>query len=93
MVGMRGAHGDYAAASAQPPHLLEMDARRGSQRLQDEKSRAQSLEGESIAAKGAGSQRHRNKQSLEYILKTGLAGGLAGSAVWFPFSARIERHY
>ena len=27
----------------------------------------------------------KNKQSFEYVLKTGIAGGLAGCAVGFPF--------
>ena len=44
-------------------------------------ARNQSLDEGTIASKGAGRQRHRNKQNLDYVLRTGLAGGLAGCAV------------
>ena len=47
----------------------------------DEKPTAQHLDADPIAAKGLGSQKRNNKQSLDYVLRTGLAGGLAGCAV------------
>lgn len=37
--------------------------------------------GQTITSKRAGSQTKQNKQSLDYVLRTGLAGGLAGCAV------------
>ncbi|MCJ1335421.1 hypothetical protein MMC09_000691 [Bachmanniomyces sp. S44760] len=42
--------------------------------------------GETIAHPTAGSQRRLDKQSLEYILRSGLAGGLAGCAVSSMYS-------
>lgn len=39
---------------------------------------------EAIASKGIGNQRHRNKQNLDYVLRTGLAGGFAGCVVRIP---------
>ena len=36
---------------------------------------------ETIAPKWAGSRKKLNKQSLDYVLRSGLAGGLAGCAV------------
>jgi len=53
----------------------------GSNAASDEKSGTQPPDRNTIAAKGAGSQKPKNKQSLDYALKTGLAGGLAGCAV------------
>lgn len=41
-------------------------------------------DGQTIASKRAGSQNKQNKQSLDYVLRTGLAGGLAGCAVTLP---------
>ena len=41
---------------------------------------------ETIASKGAGSQRHRHKRNLDYVLKSGLAGGLAGCSVCLHFN-------
>lgn len=34
------------------------------------------------ASKGSHSPKQKRKQSLDYVLRTGLAGGLAGCAVW-----------
>lgn len=41
----------------------------------------QSRDEGTIASKGVGNQRHRDKHNLGYVLRTGLAGGLAGCAV------------
>ena len=49
--------------------------------LQNTVSTAQSPNGRAIAGKAPGSHNLRNKQSLDYVVKTGLAGGLAGCAV------------
>ncbi|KAL9125595.1 MAG: hypothetical protein Q9217_005221 [Psora testacea] len=40
----------------------------------------QSQDEATIASKGAGSQRHKNKQNIDYVWRSGLAGGLAGCA-------------
>lgn len=37
---------------------------------------------EMAASKGSHSPKHNSKQSLDYVLRTGLAGGMAGCAVW-----------
>lgn len=49
--------------------------------LQSATSTTQPLNGRGIAAKEPGKYKPRNKQSLDYVLRTGLAGGLAGCAV------------
>lgn len=49
--------------------------------LQQDASPIRPSDGKPIAAKWAGSQKSKNKQSLDYVLRTGLAGGLAGCAV------------
>lgn len=68
----------YAAESAQQP---KMDVPGGEQRLQGESRSVRSKDQEAVTSKGVGSQRHENKQSLDYAMRTGLAGGLAGCAV------------
>ncbi|KAL8787282.1 MAG: hypothetical protein Q9195_007841 [Heterodermia aff. obscurata] len=52
----------------------------GSRAFQQEVSAKSSSHGTTIAAEWAGSQKPKNKQSLDYVLRTGLAGGLAGCA-------------
>ena len=69
---MSAAHG---AAQLQSPEN-EMGEPKLQHRVQ-----SQSLDERTIASKGVGNQRHRNKQNLDYVLRTGLAGGLAGCAV------------
>ena len=58
----------HAAASIHTAQRSEMDI------PQDGKTKA-------IASLGAASQRHRNKQNLNYVWRSGLAGGLAACAV------------
>lgn len=69
-VGMSRAHG---AIQLQSPEMGEQKLQRGVPK--------QSLDEATIASKGVGNQRHRSKQNLDYVLRTGLAGGLAGCAV------------
>ena len=69
-VGMSRAHG---AIQVQSPEM-------GEQKLQHRVPNQSPDEG-TIASKRVGNQRHRNKQNLDYVLRTGLAGGLAGCAV------------
>ncbi len=71
----------YATAPTQRAQSPEMDVSRGEQSLQDKDSNIRSTDEGSIASKGSGSQRHRNKQNLDYLWRSGLAGGLAGCAV------------
>ncbi len=77
---MPQAHRGHAAESADPAQSPEMDSRREQDNKGGSTNTQPANEG-TIASKAAGSQRHRNKQSLDYILKSGLAGGLAGCAV------------
>lgn len=71
-----------AAKTSPRDQTVDMGSR-GS--LQQEASTTPPSNGEAIAAKWAGSRKPKNKQSLDYVLRTGLAGGLAGCAVWLPF--------
>ncbi len=71
--------------AAAPTHTAEppkMDLPQGGQSLQDEPQSVRPTDRGTVASKGAGSQRHQNKQNINYALRTGLAGGLAGCAVW-----------
>ncbi len=71
----------HVAASPQTAQRFEMDAPRGEKTRQEgNPSLLTKVQGE-VTAKRAGSQRHSEKQSLDYAVRTGLAGGLAGCAV------------
>ena len=48
----------------------------GEQKLQN-----QSTDEGTVASMRVGNQRHSNKRNLDYVLKSGLCGGLAGCAV------------
>ena len=68
------------AAASQLPQSLEMETRAESR----DRSKSTGFDGrneESVAQKRAGSQKKFDKQSLDYVLRSGLAGGLAGCAV------------
>ena len=60
----------------------EMEFGRVEHGLQTDKAAVSGPNEATVATKGAGT--HRNKQSLDYVLKSGLAGGLAGCAVGRP---------
>ena len=75
---MSQAH-DHAAGSTQSALSSKMDMPQGSQRLAKSKSNPDFKDQQTVASGGVG--RPKNKQSLDYALKTGLAGGLAGIAV------------
>jgi hypothetical protein len=71
---------------AQPPKM--QDATRGSQRLLEEQTpqtpgtRAFHIDDAAIATHGPDDKKAKlDKRSLDYILRSGLAGGLAGCAV------------
>ena len=68
-----------AATSTDVPQSQEMEAARrsGAQR----QSGLGAAKDESITLKDAGGQRKVHKQSFDYVLRSGLAGGLAGCAV------------
>ncbi|KAL2039982.1 hypothetical protein N7G274_007385 [Stereocaulon virgatum] len=70
---MSQAHDD-ATAPTQPTQFSEMAVPRG------QHSDLQPAGRETIASKGAGSQTHKHKQNIDYVLRSGLAGGLAGCA-------------
>ena len=88
---MTQAHG-HAATSIQPPQSPEMDVARGQQKLQDNSSTLQCTDEETIASKEAGGQRHRHKQNPDYVLRTGLAGGLAACAVCYSTCNIQQEH-
>ena len=69
-------HATVSPYSVQRP---EMDIPGG--RQAEERSLSSSDQA-TVASKEAGSQRHKNKQTVDYALKSGLAGGLAACAVW-----------
>lgn len=79
---MSQAHG-HATAPAQSAQAPEMGISSGGQKI------AQRSEQETITSKEVEVQRHKNKQNLNYVLKSGLAGGLAGCAVRFPAGSTI----
>ena len=70
---------DHAACPTQIPKSPKMEVPQREQRPTEKKTSLFSKDNTTIASGGTGSQ--RNKQSLDYALKTGLAGGLAGIAV------------
>ena len=77
-VGMPQAHG----GPSQLVSRAEMEIGREDQRLPTDKA---AIPGPTEPAIGAtGAVKRRNKQSLDYILRSGLAGGLAGCAVSLP---------
>ena len=69
-MGMSRIHG---ATQLQSPEM-------GDQKLQHEIPN-QSPDGGTVASKRVEIQRHSNKQNLDYVLRSGLCGGLAGCAV------------
>jgi len=75
---MPQAHQGDATTTFQASRSAEMGT---GEPLQSAASTTQSLDGRAIAAKEPGNYKPRNKQSLDYVLRTGLAGGLAGCAV------------
>ena len=79
---MSQAHG-HATASGQSAQAPEMAISLGEQNVR------QRSEQETITSKAVETQRHRNKQNLDYVLKSGLAGGLAGCAVRFPAGSTV----
>lgn len=66
---------------AVPHQTMDMEVGPGEGKPQDAKPTVQHTSDLTIVSKEAGKQRHRDKQNLDYVLKTGLAGGLAGCAV------------
>lgn len=58
-----------------------MDVTRARPNAAEKSATALATDERTIASERAGSQLPRNKQNLDYVLRTGLAGGLAGCAV------------
>ncbi|MCJ1426433.1 hypothetical protein MMC29_004336, partial [Sticta canariensis] len=74
-------HRGDATRPLQPQPRLGTDLALASQEQRKEKTVSYpENDGQTIASKRAGSRNKRNKQSLDYVLRTGLAGGLAGCA-------------
>ena len=77
----------HAATTIPLPQQAQMDVRGGGQKPA---KTARPADFATVASKGAGSQRHRNKQNLDYVWRSGLAGGLAGCAVSIAFRPFIS---
>ena len=73
----------HADITGQLHHITEkMEVGRADrQPLPNEKAVAQVSSESMIAQKGPRGQKKWNKQSMDYVARTGLAGGLAGCAV------------
>ncbi|KAI4137959.1 MAG: hypothetical protein L6R39_007024 [Caloplaca ligustica] len=67
------------AVPSQDPESSEMDVTGGQEKLREKHQGLQPPFNSTVAVKRGGSQT-QNKQSLDYVLRTGLAGGLAGCA-------------
>ncbi|KAL9023763.1 MAG: hypothetical protein Q9196_006990, partial [Gyalolechia fulgens] len=67
------------AALLQPPQRPEMDVTTRQESPAGRHAAPRSSYKSTVAAKPAGSHT-QNKKSLDYVLKTGLAGGMAGCA-------------
>ena len=67
--------------TAQPVQLSQMDVPRSEKRLQSGITSKRPQDSNTVTSKRVGSPGHGNKQSLDYAMKTGLAGGIAGCAV------------
>ena len=79
-------HRGDATRPLQPQQRPGIDLALASQEQRREKTvSSPENDGQTIASKRAESQNKRNKQSLDYVLRTGLAGGLAGCAVSLSF--------
>ena len=77
---MRQATG-HAALSTQSGQSLEMDVPRAERTPPDGGPSILGKEYRTIASQKAGRRTQKDKQSLDYAMRTGLAGGLAGCAV------------
>lgn len=74
-------HRGDAETPLQSPQPPEIDLTRAATEQRKENAASYAADdGQTIASKRAGSQKKQNKQSLDYVLRTGLAGGLAGCA-------------
>jgi hypothetical protein len=82
---MREIPGGHASTIHQSPQSPEMEAlREQSHRLLEESPQAKGFptDEHAIAVKDdTGSKHELDKRSLDYVLRTGLAGGMAGCAV------------
>ena len=72
---------DHAGKSTQTAQTHTMALPQGQQGLQNEPS-LHTKGGKAVALRNMGAQKEGNKHNLDYVLKTGFAGGLAGCAVW-----------
>lgn len=85
-------HRGDAETPLQSPQPPEIDLTRAATEQRKENAASYAADdGQTIASKRAGSQKKQNKQSLDYVLRTGLAGGLAGCAVRLSFKQVHQR--
>lgn len=74
----------HAALSAKPKQPSEMEASQGNKRLLEETDTEPKVcptDGDTIVAKPHIPMKHLDKQSMDYVIRSGIAGGLAGCAV------------
>lgn len=76
-------HEGNAAAANKTSQLqkAEMDITRALAKPQEQIATPDYNDREMATSKGSYSPKQKSKQSLDYVLRTGLAGGLAGCAV------------
>lgn len=77
-------HEENAASANKTSRLreAEMDIKKVLPKPQEQIKILDYSDREMAASKGSHSSKLKSKQSLDYVLRTGLAGGLAGCAVW-----------
>ena len=78
-----------AGTPSQSPRSLEMEVAAGSSGRRSG-GQTQTQE-QAIAQPTAKGQTRLDKQSLSYVLRSGLAGGLAGCAVSYPYSEVVNK--
>ena len=71
----------HNAASILSSQSSEIDEHRGQQRAPDKSHTIRPSYDSTVAVRPVGRAQSKDKQSFDYVLKTGLAGGLAGCAV------------
>lgn len=81
---MTTSHEGNAATANKTSRLreAEMDITKALPKSQEQITTPNYSNIEMAASQGSHSPKQKSKQSLDYVLRTGLAGGLAGCAVW-----------
>lgn len=76
-----GGHADVTERLHQNTREMEVGQAPKQGVLPDRPPNSQTSGQNTIASKGAAGKAPRNKQTMDYVLRTGFAGGLAGCAV------------